>query len=81
MGWAPSKSEDSDDEVATGTIYVKNLSFSTTTQDLERHFGTIGKVRSVVFPGDKDEGFANRGFGFVEQAGAGHYNALAFGAC
>ena len=66
VGWAPSKSEDSDDDVETSTIFVKNLSFATTTQDLERHFGTIGTVRSVVFPGSADEGFANRGYGFVE---------------
>jgi len=66
VGWAPAKSEDSDDELETSTIFVKNLSFSTTTQDLERHFATAGKVRSVVFPGDKDDGFENRGFGFVE---------------
>jgi multiple RNA-binding domain-containing protein 1 len=66
VGWAPSRNEDSDDEVETSTIYVKNLSFATTTQDLERHFATAGNVRSVVFPGDKDAGFANRGYGFVE---------------
>ena len=66
VGWAPSRNEDSDDEVQTSTVFVKNLSFSTTTQDLERHFATAGTVRSVVFPGDKDEGFANRGYGFVE---------------
>ena len=66
VGWAPSRNEDSDDEVQTSTIYVKNLSFSTTTHDLERHFASAGTVRSVVFPGDKDEGFANRGYGFVE---------------
>jgi multiple RNA-binding domain-containing protein 1 len=66
VGWAPSRNEDSEDDVETSTIYVKNLAFSTTTQDLERHFGTAGTVRSVAFPGDKDEGFANRGYGFVE---------------
>jgi multiple RNA-binding domain-containing protein 1 len=66
VGWAPSRNEDSDDEVQTSTVFVKNLSFSTTTHDLERHFATAGRVRSVVFPGDKDEGYANRGYGFVE---------------
>ena len=66
VGWAPSRNEDSDDDVETSTIYVKNLAFSTTTHDLERHFGRAGKVRSVVFPGKADDGFANRGFGFVE---------------
>ena len=49
---------------------MKNLSFTTSKQDLERHFGTAGKVRSVVFPGSADEGFANRGFGFVEFSSA-----------
>ncbi len=66
VGWAPSRNEDSEDEVETGTLFVKNLSFSTSKQDLERHFGTIGKVRSVVFPGKADDGFANRGYCFVE---------------
>jgi len=66
VGWAPSRTEDSEDEVETGTIFVKNLSFSTSKHDLERHFGTAGKVRSVVFPGKADDGFANRGYGFVE---------------
>ena len=33
---------------------------------MERHFASAGKVRSVVFPGSADEGFANRGYGFVE---------------
>ena len=60
VGWAPSRNEDSDDEVQTSTVFVKNLSFATTTHDLERHFATAGKVRSVVFPGSADEGFANR---------------------
>ena len=70
VGWAPCKNEDSDEDVETSTIYVKNLAFSTTTQDLERHFGRAGTVRSVVFPGSADEGFANRGFGFVEFSSA-----------
>ena len=70
VGWAPCKNEDSDDELETGTIYVKNLSFATSKQDLERHFATAGKVRSVVFPGSADEGFENRGFGFVEFSSA-----------
>jgi multiple RNA-binding domain-containing protein 1 len=66
VGWAPARTDDSDDELETGTVFVKNLSFSTSKHDLERHFGTAGKVRSVVFPGKADDGFANRGFGFVE---------------
>jgi len=70
VGWAPARNEDSDDEVQTGTIFVKSLSFATSTQDLERHFASAGKVRSVVFPGSADEGFANRGFGFVEFSSA-----------
>ena len=70
VGWAPSRNEDSDDDVETSTIYVKNLSFSTSKQDLERHFGTAGKIRSVVFPGDKDDGFENRGYCFVEFSSA-----------
>ena len=40
---------------------MKNLSFAT-THDLEMHFATAGKVRSVVFPG-ADEGY-NRGASF-----------------
>jgi multiple RNA-binding domain-containing protein 1 len=70
VGWAPSRNEDSDDEVQTGTVFVKNLAFATSEQDLERHFASAGKVRSVVFPGSADEGFENRGYGFVEFSSA-----------
>lgn len=71
IGWAPLHREDSDDEgAATSTVFVKNLSFRTTVRALEKHFAGCGTVRSVVFPSKPDEGFANRGYGFVEFATA-----------
>lgn len=70
VGWAPLIQEDSDDELVTSTVFVKNLSFRTTVRALEKHFAGCGTVRSVVFPATPDAGFANRGYGFVEFARA-----------
>jgi cold-inducible RNA-binding protein len=46
-------------------LYVGNLSFSTTTPDLEALFGQAGTVASVNIVTDKFSG-QSRGFGFVE---------------
>jgi RNA recognition motif-containing protein len=46
-------------------LYVGNLSFSTTEQDLEELFGQSGQVQSVSIVTDRDTG-RSRGFGFVE---------------
>jgi RNA recognition motif-containing protein len=48
-------------------LYVGNLSFDTTTQDLEKMFGELGTVESTNIIEDRDTG-RSRGFGFVEMS-------------
>lgn len=46
-------------------IYVGNLPFSTTSDDLENLFGQYGDVSRAQVISDRDTG-RSRGFGFVE---------------
>jgi RNA recognition motif-containing protein len=46
-------------------IYVGNLSFEATEEDLQRAFESFGKVESAKIIKDKYSG-QSRGFGFVE---------------
>jgi cold-inducible RNA-binding protein len=48
-------------------LYVGNLSFDTSSQDLEDVFGEVGTVESVNIIEDRDTG-RSRGFGFVEMS-------------
>jgi RNA recognition motif-containing protein len=48
-------------------IYVGNLSYDVTEDELAAEFGTFGKVESVAIPADKFSG-RPKGFGFVEMA-------------
>ncbi len=48
-------------------IYVGNLSFDVTEDEIAAEFGTYGKVDSVAIPADKLSG-RPRGFAFVEMA-------------
>lgn len=48
-------------------LYVGNLSFDTTTQDLEALFGESGTVTSTNIIDDRETG-RSRGFGFVEMS-------------
>src|SRR5215210_2798619 len=48
-------------------LYVGNLSFNTSTQDLEQMFGEIGTVESTNIIEDRETG-RSRGFGFVEMS-------------
>ncbi len=48
-------------------IYVGNLPFSSTSDDLERLFAQHGQVDSAAVIMDRDTG-RSRGFGFVEMA-------------
>jgi len=52
-----------------GKLYVGNLPFSSTDEDLKAHFEQAGPVDSAKvikdFSADKDKG-RSRGFGFVE---------------
>jgi len=49
-------------------IYVGNLSFETTEDQLRKVFGSFGEVVSANIIADKMSG-QSRGFGFVEMAG------------
>ncbi|MFC1986748.1 RNA recognition motif domain-containing protein [Chloroflexota bacterium] len=48
-------------------IYVGNLSYEVTEQDLRQEFGAFGEVASVAIITDKFSG-RPKGFGFVEMA-------------
>src|SRR3954470_17423427 len=50
-------------------LYVGNLSFDTTTQDLETMFGESGTVTSTNIIEDRETG-RSRGFAFVEMSSA-----------
>ncbi|MBD2517410.1 RNA-binding protein [Nostoc sp. FACHB-973] len=47
------------------SIYVGNLSYSVTQDDLSKVFSEYGAVKRVQLPTDRETGRA-RGFGFVE---------------
>jgi RNA recognition motif-containing protein len=49
------------------SIYVGNLSYQVTAQDLETAFAEYGKVTRVQLPTDRETG-RPRGFGFVEMS-------------
>jgi len=48
-------------------LYVGNLSFNTTNQDLNELFGAVGPVESSNIIEDRETG-RSRGFGFVEMS-------------
>jgi cold-inducible RNA-binding protein len=48
-------------------IYVGNLSYDATEDELAAEFGTFGKVDSVTIPADRISG-RPKGFAFVEMA-------------
>jgi RNA recognition motif-containing protein len=50
-------------------LYVGNLSFKTTSDDLRDHFSQAGTVESASVIEDRETG-RSRGFGFVEMATA-----------
>jgi len=48
-------------------LYVGNLAFQTTNEELEELFGQVGTVESASIVEDRDTG-RSRGFGFVEMS-------------
>jgi len=48
-------------------LYVGNLSFRVTSEDLQEHFAAAGEVNSANVVMDRETG-RSRGFGFVEMA-------------
>lgn len=59
----------------TQKIYVGNLSFSSTEEDIRKLFSSYGEVLSVVLPSDRETG-RPRGFGFVEMSEADSARAI-----
>ncbi|HKV42617.1 MAG TPA: RNA-binding protein [Blastocatellia bacterium] len=57
-------------------IYVGNLSYQTTEDDLSDLFGQIGEVASANIITDRDSG-RSKGFGFVEMGGDDADKAIA----
>ncbi len=55
-------------------LYVGNLSFRVTSDDLFEHFGQAGVVESATVVEDRETG-RSRGFGFVEMANAEEANS------
>ena len=55
-------------------LYVGNLSFRVTSEDLQEHFATAGSVESANVVYDRETG-RSRGFGFVEMADEDAANA------
>lgn len=55
-------------------LYVGNLSFRVTSDDLQAHFAQAGAVESAKVVEDRETG-RSRGFGFVEMASAEEANA------
>jgi|SRR5690348_10967425 cold-inducible RNA-binding protein len=51
-------------------LYVGNLAYSVTNEDLEALFSQVGKVASAAVVSDKFSG-QSRGFGFVEMESSG----------
>ena len=56
-------------------LYVGNLSFDTTVQDLETMFGDCGTVESTNIIEDRDTG-RSRGFAFIEMSSEEAQNAI-----
>ena len=56
------------------TIYVGNLSFQATEDDLRDVFAEYGEVKRISLPSDRETG-RKRGFAFVEMAEVAHEDA------
>jgi len=56
-------------------LYVGNLPWSTTEEDLSQMFGEYGDVESVALITDRETG-RSRGFGFVEMDAEGADKAI-----
>jgi RNA recognition motif-containing protein len=56
------------------TIYIGNLSFQATEEDIKEVFGEYGEVVRVSLPTDRETG-KKRGFAFVEMREEAHEDA------
>ena len=51
--------------MSNNKIYVGNLSYNTTEEELKSHFAKYGKISSINLIIDRDTG-RSKGFGFIE---------------
>src|SRR5262249_22508537 len=63
-------------EIMSKRIYVGNLSYQTTENDISNLFGQVGEVESVNIITDRDTG-RSKGFGFVEMGNEDADKAIA----
>jgi RNA recognition motif-containing protein len=63
-------------EIMSKRIYVGNLSFQTTENDISDLFGQVGEVESANLITDRDTG-RSKGFGFVEMGNEDADKAIA----
>jgi len=61
-------------------LFVGNLSFNTTSEDLEALFSEVGTCESATVVTDRDTG-RSRGFGFVEMSSGGDEAIAALSGC
>jgi len=52
------------ESTAPSSIFVGNLSYSSSEEDLRRHFSAYGEIKSIKIPTDRATG-RQKGFGFV----------------
>ena len=52
-------------EVNVSRLYVGNLPWKSTEEDIKQHFSSVGEVENVTIIKDRDTG-RSRGFGFVD---------------
>lgn len=67
LGAAPGRDEDKDGCAIASKVFVGNLSFDTTTEELQELFAQAGEIVNVSIPSDRMTG-RPRGFAFVEYA-------------
>lgn len=61
----PSKPKRKKQKFQGYTLFIGNLSYDTTTEDIQKHFAKCGPVKSVRIPVDKTTN-QPRGFGYLE---------------
>lgn len=54
-----------EEDIISTKLFVGNLNFDTTQQEIESLFGEVGEIRDIFLPSDRDTG-RPRGFAFVE---------------
>ncbi|KCV68301.1 hypothetical protein H696_05220 [Fonticula alba] len=53
-------------QISSSTLFIRNLSFSTTNKDLEDFFGELGPIKWAFVVANPKNPSENRGFGYVQ---------------